>query len=645
MTATDPGGEEASDTFVASVLGNAAPIVATPLPDVVLGVEGEPLAVALGPVFTDPDGEELVYTCTSSNPAVAEASGCEDGLLSVIPEAEGEATIEVRARDPHGAEVVESFLVSVGCTAASVTDVSATPALPEAGQDVTVEVVATGGVAAALRYRRGGEETYTETAMGTVGGGFRATLPGAYVTERGVEFRVEVEGACGSPVEAGMFALRVRVPGGVVSPALPASSGQGGYRIVSVPLDPEAERADAVLDAFGEAGDAWRAFHLLPPGVEGDRPADGAEDQWYLDDPAAIELEPGRAFWLVTRRGGRFNTGVGTTLPSDGPFEIGLHRGWNLIGTPFGHDVPLGRVRLESGAPVQLHAYEGAWRPETEHMQPFHGYALRLISEDRLIVEPAGEQARPAPSEQGPLAAWSIGISASIGAARDDHNRALTHPNAQDGHDALDWFEPPVVGAYVSVAFARDEGAPLAVDARPISGDGMSWPFEVQSNLGGRVSLGFDGLDGVPPAYVVWIIDDAAGMVYDLREKKSLEIASPAGGEPSRLRLVVGTEEYVRSASGHSSAVPTEYRLGQGFPNPFRSVVTIPFSLPRTGPATLEVFDALGRSVATLVEGHVEAGHHSVLWDAGAVGVASGAYVVRLRAGDFAAVQRLVLLR
>jgi len=65
----------------------------------------------------------------------------------------------------------------------------------------------------------------------------------------------------------------------------------------------------------------------------------------------------------------------------------------------------------------------------------------------------------------------------------------------------------------------------------------------------------------------------------------------------------------------------------------------------------LAVYDALGREVATLMNGMEEPGQKSVQWDAS--GVASGVYLYRLQArlidggqaGDFVQTKKLILLR
>jgi hypothetical protein len=83
--------------------------------------------------------------------------------------------------------------------------------------------------------------------------------------------------------------------------------------------------------------------------------------------------------------------------------------------------------------------------------------------------------------------------------------------------------------------------------------------------------------------------------------------------------------------------------LSAGYPNPFREATTVAFTLPSAGPATLTVYDALGREVAVLTRDEREAGPHEVTWDAS--GLPSGRYVVRLAAGGQEHTQALTLVR
>jgi hypothetical protein len=72
-------------------------------------------------------------------------------------------------------------------------------------------------------------------------------------------------------------------------------------------------------------------------------------------------------------------------------------------------------------------------------------------------------------------------------------------------------------------------------------------------------------------------------------------------------------------------------------------VTNIRYDLPETADVNLEVFDAVGRRVAVLVEDRQVAGHHSIRFDA--TKLASGMYFYRIRAGGFSEVHRMVLLK
>jgi photosystem II stability/assembly factor-like uncharacterized protein len=89
--------------------------------------------------------------------------------------------------------------------------------------------------------------------------------------------------------------------------------------------------------------------------------------------------------------------------------------------------------------------------------------------------------------------------------------------------------------------------------------------------------------------------------------------------------------------------VPRGFSLDQNYPNPFNPSTTIKYALPSRSHVTLTVYNTLGQSVRELVNGEMEAGCHSVSFDAS--GLASGVYFYRIRAGDFVSTKRLLLLR
>jgi hypothetical protein len=105
-----------------------------------------------------------------------------------------------------------------------------------------------------------------------------------------------------------------------------------------------------------------------------------------------------------------------------------------------------------------------------------------------------------------------------------------------------------------------------------------------------------------------------------------------------------GVYRFVFPASVSSSrSAPSEFTLEQNYPNPFNPSTTIHFSLPRTGVASLEVFNALGVEVVRLIGGVKEAGSHSVSWDASQM--PAGIYFCRLQQNGNTAVRKVVLLK
>ncbi|UCE17172.1 MAG: FG-GAP repeat protein [Gemmatimonadota bacterium] len=89
--------------------------------------------------------------------------------------------------------------------------------------------------------------------------------------------------------------------------------------------------------------------------------------------------------------------------------------------------------------------------------------------------------------------------------------------------------------------------------------------------------------------------------------------------------------------------VPVEYSLAQNYPNPFNPVTSIAFGLPEDAKVTFTVYNVLGQEVTELVNGDLEAGYHTIVWDAHTM--ASGVYFYRIEANDFTAIRRMILMK
>ena len=95
--------------------------------------------------------------------------------------------------------------------------------------------------------------------------------------------------------------------------------------------------------------------------------------------------------------------------------------------------------------------------------------------------------------------------------------------------------------------------------------------------------------------------------------------------------------------SVEARGIPTEYGLGQDYPNPFKPATIIRYQLPEAAYVSIKPYDMLGREIRTLVEGESPAGYHEVVVDASHL--ASGIYLYRMSAGKFSATKKLVLTK
>ena len=93
--------------------------------------------------------------------------------------------------------------------------------------------------------------------------------------------------------------------------------------------------------------------------------------------------------------------------------------------------------------------------------------------------------------------------------------------------------------------------------------------------------------------------------------------------------------------SGEVADLPRDVRLHQNYPNPFNPSTVIRFELPAEMAVRLEVFDVLGRRVATLLNDRLDSGMHDVTFDAS--GAASGVYLFRLQT-DLGVLSRKMML-
>ncbi len=154
---------------------------------------------------------------------------------------------------------------------------------------------------------------------------------------------------------------------------------------------------------------------------------------------------------------------------------------------------------------------------------------------------------------------------------------------------------------------------------------------------------------------VVDIVDGRAAAMGDTLEISVTSPDTSIGMEP--LRYTVTAEDVRRSRielpALFLQEIPSETALLRNYPNPFNPETWIPYRLAEDAFVTLTIYNSSGQVVRTLDVGHQRAAVYenqskAAYWngrnDLGE-SVASGMYFYTLRAGDYSATRKMLILK
>ena len=161
-------------------------------------------------------------------------------------------------------------------------------------------------------------------------------------------------------------------------------------------------------------------------------------------------------------------------------------------------------------------------------------------------------------------------------------------------------------------------------------GDGTSFACPLTAGVCALVRSRYPYL--TPPLVAQHVIATGDAVAYD----------HPVGVKVNAFRAVSG----IPTAVVLDQEAPAAVRV-RAAPNPIVGAGTVRFDLPASGWARLSLYDAAGRSVRTLAEGHFTAGPHAVPWDGRSdrgTRLPAAVYFARLESGQPTVTSKVILV-
>ncbi len=474
-------------------------------------------------------------------------------------------------------------------------------------------------------------------------------------------------------------------------------TGNEGWRMMSVPVS--GVSYGEILDTLWTQGftgadktngnsnvlvwdESSKAFNSISNAT--DMPAAGSGFITYVYDDDNYDDSPDGFPKVIRTDSTQYSGTISPTLTFTDSGNLASD-GWNLVGNPYGATIDwdassgMTSTNLDASFYVWSDSASGgtgaylSWNGSTGtfgggEIAPWQGFWVKANATSPSLS--LNDEIRSG----GGILRKQASISQLDFTLTDDAMSSQTivmfDERAEVTKDGLDAYKLQSLNAeYLSLFTKLEEGSALDINALPKTIEApISIPLDFASHdVGGEYTLSWNP-SYLPEGMTLTLIDNEAKTETDLtkassysfeieseaNEKavKTQEIASPQHGviSPTVMKAKATGSRFTIQINSKTSVgneqianLPQSVELQQNYPNPFNPSTTISYQLPTNGKVQLQVFDMLGRQVAELVNGQVEAGYHQVNFDAR--NLASGMYIYRLQAGNSVITKKLTLIK
>lgn len=382
-----------------------------------------------------------------------------------------------------------------------------------------------------------------------------------------------------------------------------------GWNLIGIPVDAPAEQIQSIKESV-ENGAIYEF--------------NGVYEQ-------ATELQPGKGYWAkFAAENAKQLTGMPAT-----EMTLQLREGWNLI-SGIGGRLPLSLAQDNDQIiiPGTLYRFDQSYS-ESDTLEPGSGYWVKastagtitfthpkLINKDQT----KSKQFEDAPlTESKELDKEFDKLIVSDGT----HERTLYFGGKLENKQAKESFTlPPLAPGDLFDARFKD-GSKL------LQSDEMYVKISRLPETSISIELKVEALSDFNKFTVKEFGKGRLLTEYTIEPNSPIELQN---GDTDAVYIAPS-----RKGSLTDSEIPDKFILKQNYPNPFNPTTQIRYSIPEATEVSLEVFDLLGKKVATLVNEEKQPGTYTVNFDAS--NLASGIYLYRLRAGSYVSTRKLILAK
>jgi hypothetical protein len=379
--------------------------------------------------------------------------------------------------------------------------------------------------------------------------------------------------------------------------------------------------------------------------------------KYYIRSSGINSVDAGKSYWT------RLDSNVSVTVSASELLRdstaISLNKakfGWNQIASPYCYP-----VRWNST--LTLWEWNPVLRDFVESdgiLYPWDGYWVLTNASTSVTLHPEPLFASKASSRRERAyyidkTEWTFQAVLTSNINRDSDNLFGISKHARDGHDYLDRPEPPRMGSEPYIFFTHPEWKqPVDRFASDIRHSGSQKVNIFQIGISScseevkAMSIKICGLEAETPIYL---------FVKTPKEVKRYV--------PDRNIVITPSKEeqyktvFVTKDRNFLSKFPFKFSLNHPHPNPCRQRATIRYILPYRWETNgwlntnsyivrMKIFDVKGRVVRDLVNRKQEPGNYRIVWrgksNTGSV-VASGTYFIRLVAGKYSSVKKIITIR